>query len=368
MSLYPRVMELREFIGRIGRTYDRGQGTAVGVEAQDLLRRAAHEIQKWVPAGYRIDASGGQGSATFVPWIGVFDPDETTSAQAGIYVVYLYAADMERVYLTLNQGVTIISNDLGLNEARKQLRARAGAIRESLPSRDIGQLERSIFLKTKASTPVSYVYGNIVAKGYNIANLPSEREMVSDLRDFVKLYEVALAKRADLGISRDSPGSVGAQPRLGHKSEDDLIFKPKDDGDYLVEAPKRSQVKTRKHETVVKEFGEYVKGRGLIPGTNVHPRDLVVRSSDGREWLVEVKVVRRGDGVSAAREALAQLCEYRFAYHSNSPNVDMVAVFNEDVGEFSREFLEAFGVASVWWNGPQWLGSPLAAKSGIWHR
>jgi MrcB-like, N-terminal domain len=69
----------------------------------------------------------------------VLDPDETETAQRGMYVVYLFAADRTKLYLSLNQG----SDDLrksqpvaGLGGAAlsvpRQLRAQAKAIRSRL--------------------------------------------------------------------------------------------------------------------------------------------------------------------------------------------------------------------------------------------
>jgi hypothetical protein len=51
-----------------------------------------------------VKGSGGQTSATFTPWVGFFDPDETSS-QFGVYVVYIFAEDLQSVALTLNQGI-----------------------------------------------------------------------------------------------------------------------------------------------------------------------------------------------------------------------------------------------------------------------
>jgi hypothetical protein len=78
-------VQLRELLGRIGRQYDRALPMAS--EAQQLLRRAGDELRQWVPEGYLIVGSGGKGIGAVCPWISVFDPDETTTAQRGMYVV-----------------------------------------------------------------------------------------------------------------------------------------------------------------------------------------------------------------------------------------------------------------------------------------
>jgi hypothetical protein len=102
---------LRDLLGRIAETYDRRLG--FDSEAQQLLRTSHVELAPLVPAGYRLGFGGGRGSTAVVPWIGVFDPDETDSAQHGMYVVYLFAADMREVCLTLAQGITDLTKTHG---------------------------------------------------------------------------------------------------------------------------------------------------------------------------------------------------------------------------------------------------------------
>lgn len=70
---------------------------------------------------YEIKGSIGQGNWAKVPWIAIMDKDITTTTQEGVYVVYLFSKDMERAYLTFNQGVTRTSKD-ELVETRDKLR------------------------------------------------------------------------------------------------------------------------------------------------------------------------------------------------------------------------------------------------------
>ena len=61
----------------------------------------------------KAQGSLGQGKWAECPWLRSFHPKETTSAQQGMYVVYLFAADMSAVFLTLNRGTSnLSSNDI----------------------------------------------------------------------------------------------------------------------------------------------------------------------------------------------------------------------------------------------------------------
>src|SRR4051794_37539688 len=95
---------LRDFIYEIATTFDRS--APMSAPAQQLLRRAFFELDALTPVGFRVVGSGGAGVPATVPWFGFLDPDETTTPQEGLYVVYLFAADLGSVSLTLIQGIT----------------------------------------------------------------------------------------------------------------------------------------------------------------------------------------------------------------------------------------------------------------------
>src|SRR4051812_33560390 len=95
-------VELVQLLCGVARNYDRSAG--FDSEAQQLLKAARDVITPLLPVGYLVEGSGGKGNPAVVPWIGVFDPDETTTAQRGMYVVYLFAADMSSIVLSLAQG------------------------------------------------------------------------------------------------------------------------------------------------------------------------------------------------------------------------------------------------------------------------
>lgn len=94
-----------------------------------------------------VRGSPGQGQWAYVPWISVFDPAITTTATHGYYVVYLFAADMSRVYLSLNQGTTAVRNDFG-TATGDELERRAHIMRTRLRDRDPKFTEAPIELRS----------------------------------------------------------------------------------------------------------------------------------------------------------------------------------------------------------------------------
>ena len=110
-------MDIGDFLVAVAAGYRTDTLSSAG---HQLLARANDYLAPLVPGGLKIASGGGQGRATFTPWIGILDPDETTSAQRGLYVVYLYDSDLSTVTLSLNQGITEIQH-LGRREARRTL-------------------------------------------------------------------------------------------------------------------------------------------------------------------------------------------------------------------------------------------------------
>ena len=353
------TVELRELVEAIGASYDRSLGQRG--KAQDLLRQAPDVFSGLLPAGLMPVASGGKGNAAVVPWIAVFQPNETTTAQRGMYLVYLFSADMTTVSLSLNQGVTELVSRFGTTEGRKRLASQAAAIRARLQPDQVDGLDDVIDLRSAQTLPRNYEAGNIVAKAYRANALPEGNVMAADLRRFVRLYELALEVRNALRIS--TPDTIVTTKDVEFP-DNDVEFKPKNDADYLQYFKGRTLRKRRDHERVVKQYGLFLKGRGFTPNTNVHPRDLTV-ARDGKHWLVEVKVVYRGNGVLATRDALSQLLMYKEYLYSSHDQVCMLAVFSEEIGSRNVEFLERYRIASVWKQDGVWVGSPNAYTTGL---
>lgn len=79
----------------------------------------------------KFDGSAGQSRWVRCPWVAIFDPLVTSSAQSGYYPVYLFREDMNGVYLSLNQAMTE-AKSLYRSDAKTALHARAANFRAML--------------------------------------------------------------------------------------------------------------------------------------------------------------------------------------------------------------------------------------------
>jgi hypothetical protein len=158
-----------------------------------------------------------------------------------------------------------------------------------------------------------------------------------------------------------------APAELDEQSSTDLLrrFAPKDSSDYLAHLAGRDLVKTRAHEELVRDYGQWAAGRGFKPLT-LHPRDLVLEYADG-EWLIEAKMLYNGNATEAVRATVGQLFAYRYFFYvlPQRPLPSLLALFSEPIGVAYVQFLDSMSIASVWRSAGSWQGSSHAVAAGL---
>jgi hypothetical protein len=356
-------MRIADFLSVVASNYDRHAGLATST--QEILRHADAHLSEHVPAALHITGSGGKGTATLTPWVGFFDPDETTSPEEGLYVVYLFAADLRTAYLMLLQGITKLDRDLGHTEARTHLASEAAAIRAAFPSDALEGLETHVDLASSGYRQLAYSSACIVAQQYPTDSLPSEQRLRKDLSRLLDLYQEAIAVKRGLAVTEARTSTEATAAQQESARHDPLaFFRPKDESDYVAHLQGRELVKSRRHERLVREYGEWILTRGFLASTSEHPKDLVLRR-EGREWLVEAEVLRRGNATDAVREAVGQLLTYRHFLCDKTVPPHLVGLFTEPIGEAYVTFLEEIGIGAVWKQDGRWIGSMSARAAEI---
>lgn len=151
-----------------------------------------------VSSPYSVVGSYGKGRWTDVPWIGVFDSRITTSAQKGVYIVYLLNKDTKTLYLTLNQGATNAAQSDGSDEETKPLTFTSIALSQNEKMTERLQKSAEKIRAVIGDTVQTYDHidsgspgydaGAIYYKEYTLNSLPDDSGLISDLRDFLDLY------------------------------------------------------------------------------------------------------------------------------------------------------------------------------------
>lgn len=135
---------------------------------------------------YKVQGSVGQGNWADIPWIAILDTRITNTTQQGVYIVYLFAENMSSVYLSLAQGVTDPLKE-GKKSGYQYLRDKVKQIRE-LISLDNFQKDENILLTSKGIGE-AYQVSTIAYQRYETLNLPTDGELIADLKSMMENYE-----------------------------------------------------------------------------------------------------------------------------------------------------------------------------------
>ncbi|MGW3013631.1 MrcB family domain-containing protein [Streptomyces sp. NPDC001219] len=362
-------MGIRDLLLDVATTFDTTLTTTSGNPGQDVLKAAGERLVDALPYGMKAKGHGGQGGAAATPWVQVFEPTAGGSGTDGLYLAYIFAADLRSVALTLQQGVTVFSDQLQTrgSKLRTYLEFRAQSLLAELPSDLVaGWTDRPSF-KHHSWRPRAYEASSVVARCYEIDQLPSEGDLCADLGNMTTILKAALAVEPQIEVVNEPDGPVMEYATPAHATYQGLEgFRPKSSDDYVVQIEAREQQKKRVHEGLLRRFGPYIWGRGFTPITEqVHPRDLVLQAG-GDEWLVEAKAVKKGNATQAVREAVGQLLEYRHFYYlqKGRPKPHLLGLFSESIGAYA-DYLEAHGIGSIWRTSDGWAGSASAVEWGM---
>lgn len=148
---------------------------------------------------YIVKGSCGQGNWAQIPWIAIMNKHVTTSPQDGIYIVYLFSSDMNRLYLTLNQGCTKLTKEFKKKGAIDKLISIASDIRKRL-NIDSWNTDENISIGD-----VLYEKGMIYYKLYEKGNIPSDNILKSDLEELINIYidTIRLNNESDNNIDKN---------------------------------------------------------------------------------------------------------------------------------------------------------------------
>ncbi|WP_240041280.1 MrcB family domain-containing protein [Paenibacillus ginsengarvi] len=155
-----------------------------------LIRRTIpqeiHKLPFINQSRMRIQGSVGMGNWATVPWIAIMDRSNTETTQRGEYIVYLFAHDMSAVYLTLAQGVTVPTKEMGRPGAYQYLRQKAEQIQTLLPLE--GMYKDQNIQLTASGLGQDYQVSTVAYYRYDRDQLPSNEQLIADLRNVVENY------------------------------------------------------------------------------------------------------------------------------------------------------------------------------------
>ncbi|MFD1886884.1 MrcB family domain-containing protein [Paenibacillus wenxiniae] len=230
---------LREDLLNIIRNYlPAKQQPLTGHPLAEYVRKVVPEHLRSLPFvhnHFKVRGSVGRGNnwAT-IPWIAVMYPQLTDTIQRGVYVAYLFSADMQRLYLTLNQGLGEVRSHLGRSDSQAYLQERAQEIREKLPA---GRMRTDDEMNLgDGRLGDDYQTSTIAYFAYDTAQLPDNEQLVTDLWDAMDSYMFYIESTAitpntmwAVQVQEDDGGEVYV-PRLRDRDVADVLERI---GDYV---------------------------------------------------------------------------------------------------------------------------------------
>lgn len=210
-----RVLDLQPFWSSTNTGQMQERGRLVRDVIPGYIRLHASEFGPLIPkAAGDLVAQGkdGTGQRTQIPWVRVAGATMSPNARTGWYVVYLFDAPGEAVYLSLNQGTTVFRDGQFIPLPTDLLRQRVAWAKSALdggrPEDD--SLQDEIALKaTHTNLGAAYEQGNVCALRYDRDAMPTNERLVSDLAEM--LGYLARVYRAE--TRRQAPGESPAEIR-----------------------------------------------------------------------------------------------------------------------------------------------------------
>lgn len=150
-------------------------------------------------------ASPGRSAWATVPWIAVFDTTVTRSATRGFYVVYLFSADMRRLYLSLIVGTVSIRQRHG-DGATDVLRDRAWLLAQRAEELGYPLPRAPIDLASDAGLPRDYEAAHAAGYAYEADALPAADALTADLNRVAGAY-AALVEASGLMPTGEPPAA-----------------------------------------------------------------------------------------------------------------------------------------------------------------
>ncbi|MDF9505342.1 DUF3578 domain-containing protein [Bacillus cereus] len=137
---------------------------------------------------YVVKGSVGQTKWANVPWFAIMNKKITKSTQRGYYIVYLFSEDMQRLYLTIAQGVT--------DTPKEEIEIIKKEIRQHINMSSKVKRDDNIFLGASSSAK-DYANSTVAYISYDANKMPSEKELIEDLEEMLRYYEGFIAYKEE---------------------------------------------------------------------------------------------------------------------------------------------------------------------------
>jgi hypothetical protein len=262
------------------------RGELVKREFADELRELLPQLSPLVGVDdLRVQGKDGSGSRTEIPWTRLYSLSRSPSASAGWYLVFLFSANGDRAYLSLNQGTTQWDAGGWRAQPLSDLSARTNWARNVLSNEFEFPLRWTTEMQLDnrvSELGTLYQLGNVISVEYPIDDVPSDAQIEADLATSApwlrKIYDLGDEGLYVPGNSPEVADGVTAIETINTPRRRQKRLRLSAAENKAIE--QRAVEVTRTH---FEKLGFITKDVGLIESYDVHA------SMDGQEVKIEVK-------------------------------------------------------------------------------
>ena len=132
---------------------------------------------------YIVKSSCGGPSWAKCPWIAITNKEITNTIKEGVYILIIFSEDMQRYYITLNQGFFQINKELKTKLGREKLVRLRNELRNKYEAEGF-KTDNNLVIGD-----IDYEVSTIFYKEYKQENLPNENQIKEDLEILFEVYQ-----------------------------------------------------------------------------------------------------------------------------------------------------------------------------------
>ncbi|MGQ4414587.1 DUF3578 domain-containing protein [Streptomyces sp. SAS_269] len=253
-----------------------------------VYREAVAQALDLSPEKVGIEGRNATGRYSRIPWARVYSFDQSPKSTQGWYIVYLFSASGDRVYLSLNQATRIWNGGEFKPREPAVLKRRVDWARSLIATQTAGREHLKSEIKLNAHTKVgrSYPLGNVTAIEYTREALPDPEVLGEDLLYMASLLDtVYRAESAAPYLTDDIAPEVVEAEHSAAKAAGRRCARYPNQG-FLLAVDERRAVEARS----VYMASEYFKAQGWSVQDVGAKRPYDLHLCRGQETLrVEVK-------------------------------------------------------------------------------
>lgn len=262
------------------------RGTLIRHTLPDQIRSVTATSGLTTLADLQVQGKDGTGLKTEIPWIRLHSAARSRRPTDGWYVVYLFSAEGDRLYLSINQGTTRWDGAEFRPRPAHELRSRVLWARRRLAPQGLvpSRWHERIHLDARRShLGPAYELGNVGAIEYLLDDVPDDQVLVHDLAEALVLLD-ALYRGEDEGIDLpgESPEIADAEGQVASISR----TQQRRGQGFRLSAPERRVIETHAVELTARHLEEL--GYTVLDVGATESFDLDARSAGG-SLKVEVK-------------------------------------------------------------------------------